>query len=144
HRVEAAVLLASHQPDCADFNDPVFDRHEARGLDVDDHERRRFGVEHRGIISGEARSAPVLFVAGSIPYNFPTVEKSTVEPSLDASIQDGASYNVIVGLGELYVGACAVFLGAKDTWVALLTTIPLFLGSCAQIVTPVLIDKTGK
>jgi MFS family permease len=50
----------------------------------------------------------------------------------------------MVGLGELYVGACAVFLGAKDTWVALLTTIPLFLGSCAQTVTPMLIDRTGK
>jgi MFS family permease len=72
------------------------------------------------------------------------VETSTVETSLDASIKDGASYNVMVGLGELYVGACAVFLGAEDTLVALLTTIPLFLGSCAQIVTPVLIDRTGK
>jgi len=72
------------------------------------------------------------------------VETSTVERSLDASIKDGASYNVMVGLGELYVGACAVFLGAKDTWVALLTTIPLFLGSCAQTVTPMLIDQTGK
>jgi len=72
------------------------------------------------------------------------VETSTVERSLDASIKDGASYNVMVGLGELYVGACAVFLGAPDTLVALLTTIPLFLGSCAQTITPVLIDKTGK
>jgi len=72
------------------------------------------------------------------------VEKSTVETSLDASIKDGASYNVMVGLGELYVGACAVFLGAADTLVALLTTIPLFVGSCAQIVTPRLIDATGK
>jgi len=72
------------------------------------------------------------------------VETSTVERSLDASIKDGASYNAMVGLGELYVGACAVFLGAKDTWVALLTTIPLFLGSCAQTVTPMLIDRTGK
>src|SRR5690242_14500270 len=50
----------------------------------------------------------------------------------------------MVGLGELYIGACAVFLGAPDTLVALLTTIPLFLGSCAQTITPVLIDKTGK
>ena len=72
------------------------------------------------------------------------METSTVERSLDASIRDGASYNVMVGLGELYLGACAVSLGAKDTWVALLTTIPLFLGSCAQTVTPVLIDRTGK
>jgi len=72
------------------------------------------------------------------------VEKSTVERSLDASIKDGASYNVMVGLGELYIGACAVSLGASDSLVALLSTIPLFLGSCAQTITPVLIDRTGR
>jgi MFS family permease len=72
------------------------------------------------------------------------VEKSTVERSLDASIKDGASYNVMMGLGELYVGACAVFLEAPDMLVALLTTIPLFVGSCAQVLTPVLIDRTGR
>jgi len=72
------------------------------------------------------------------------VETSTVERSLDASIKDGASYNVMVGLGELYIGACAVSLGASDTLVALLSTIPLFLGSCAQTITPVLIDRTGR
>ena len=72
------------------------------------------------------------------------MEKSTVERSLDASIKDGAAYNVMVGLGELYVGACAISLGASDTLVALITTIPLFLGSCAQTLTPVLIDRTGR
>src|SRR5438552_2758823 len=50
----------------------------------------------------------------------------------------------MVGFGELYVGACAVSLGAPDTLVALLSTIPLFLGSCAQTITPVLIDRTGR
>ncbi|HZE99424.1 MAG TPA: MFS transporter [Planctomycetota bacterium] len=48
----------------------------------------------------------------------------------------------MVGLGELYVGACAVFLGASDTLVALLSTVPIFLGSCAQLLTPHLIDRT--
>jgi len=72
------------------------------------------------------------------------VEKSTVERSLGASIKDGAAYNVMVGLGELYVGACAISVGASDTLVALITTIPLFLGSCAQTITPRLIDRTGR
>lgn len=72
------------------------------------------------------------------------MEKSTVERSLDASIKDGASYNVMIGFGELYIGACAVFLGAPDALVALLSTIPLFLGSCAQVLTPRLIDRSGK
>jgi len=85
-----------------------------------------------------------LFAGRSFAYNSRTVEKSTVETSLDASIKDGGLYNIMMGLGELYVGACAVFLGASDTLVALLTSIPLFLGSCAQTITPVLIDKTGQ
>lgn len=72
------------------------------------------------------------------------METSTVERSLDASIKDGAAYYVMMGLGELYVGACAVFLGASDTLVALLSTIPLFLGSCAQNITPHLIDRFGR
>lgn len=70
------------------------------------------------------------------------MEKSTVEQSLDASIKDGASYFVMMGLGEAYVGACAVFLGAPDSLVALIGTLPLFLGSCAQLLTPRLIDRT--
>src|SRR6185436_19888076 len=49
-----------------------------------------------------------------------------------------------VGLGELYIGACAVFLEAPNMLVALLTTIPIFVGSCAQVLTPVLIDRTGR
>jgi MFS family permease len=72
------------------------------------------------------------------------VKTPTVESSLDASIKDGAAYNVMMGLGELFVVPCAVFLGAPDTLSALLTTIPLFLGSCAQVVTPTLIERSGK
>jgi MFS family permease len=72
------------------------------------------------------------------------VQDTTVERSLDASIKDGASYNVMMGLGELFVVPCAVSLGAPDFLSALLTTIPIFLGSCAQVVTPTLIEKTGR
>lgn len=72
------------------------------------------------------------------------MEKSTVERSLDASIKDGAAYYVMMGLGELYVGACAVYLGAPDWLVGLLSTVPLFLGACAQALTPPLIDRTGR
>jgi MFS family permease len=50
----------------------------------------------------------------------------------------------MVGLGELYVGACAIFLGASDSLVALLASIPLFIGSCAQTLTPRLIERSGR
>lgn len=50
----------------------------------------------------------------------------------------------MVGLGEMYVGACAIFLGAPDSLVALLGTIPVFLGAVVQLVTPIIIDRTGR
>ncbi len=73
------------------------------------------------------------------------MEKSSVERSLDASIKDGTAYAVMAGLGDpTYVGACALFLGASPSAVALLVTIPAFLGACCQLLPPFLIEKTGK
>jgi MFS family permease len=73
------------------------------------------------------------------------VEKSSVERSLDASIKDGTSYAVMAGLGDpTYVGACALFLGASPSAVALLVTVPAFLGACCQLLPPILIERTGK
>lgn len=70
------------------------------------------------------------------------MEPKTVERSLDASIKDGAAYAVMLGLGETWIGTCALFLGASPSRVGLLATIPLFLGACAQLVTPPVIDRT--
>jgi MFS family permease len=72
------------------------------------------------------------------------VERATVERSLDASIRDGAAYAVMVGLGESWIGLCAVFLQATTAQVGLLHTIPLFLGACAQILSLYLIERTGR
>ncbi len=72
------------------------------------------------------------------------MENDSVERSLDASIKDGAAYAVMIGLGETWVGTCALFLGASASNVGLLSTIPLFLGACAQMVTPGTIDRTGR
>jgi MFS family permease len=73
------------------------------------------------------------------------VQKSTVERSLDASIKDGTAFAVMAGLGDAtVVGACALFLGASKSAVALLVTLPVFLGACAQLLSPVLIERTGR
>lgn len=72
------------------------------------------------------------------------MERTPVEKSLDASIKDGAAYALMVGLGETSVGLCALFLGASKSVVALLATIPLFLGACAQLITPLVIDRTRR
>ncbi len=72
------------------------------------------------------------------------MEPKTVESSLDASIKDGAAYAVMLGLGEMWVGTCALFLDASPSKVGLLSTIPLFLGACAQLITPGVIDRTRR
>lgn len=73
------------------------------------------------------------------------MEKQAVERSLDASIKDGTAFAVMTGLGDAsYVAACALFLGASESAVALLVTIPVFLGACAQLLAPILIERTGR
>ena len=67
---------------------------------------------------------------------------SPVERSLDASIKDGASFAVMAGLGDpSYVGACALVLGASPSQVALLVTIPVFLGALMQLIPPFFIER---
>ncbi len=72
------------------------------------------------------------------------VSDSTVEKNLDASIKDGTAYSVMQGLGEVSVPLCAIYLGASDSWVAMLVTLPLFFGSLAQLAAPPLIDRVGR
>ncbi len=70
------------------------------------------------------------------------MQTSPVERSLDASIKDGTSFAVMAGLGDpSYVGACALALGATPSAVALLVTIPVFLGALAQLIPPFLIER---
>jgi MFS family permease len=72
------------------------------------------------------------------------VKDPAVERSLDASVKDGAAYAVMVGLGETYVTACAVFLGASDSAVAMLSTVPLVGGALMQLLTPPVIDRARR
>lgn len=70
---------------------------------------------------------------------------SPVERSLDASIKDGTSFAVMSGLGDpSYVGACALVLGASPSAVALLVTVPVFLGALAQLVPPFLMERGAR
>jgi MFS family permease len=69
----------------------------------------------------------------------------SVERSLDASVKDGTAFAVMAGLGDpSYVGAGALLLGASDSAVALLVTLPVFLGSCTQVLSPWLIRRLGR
>ncbi len=92
-----------------------------------------------------ARSGHFQKKCRTLSYTIPgPVERSAVERSLDASIRDGTAYAVMVGLGETYVGACALFLGASSARVGLLYAIPFFLGACTQVLSLNVIDRVRR
>ena len=63
--------------------------------------------------------------------------------SLKLSIVDGLLHAVMVGVSESYLGAFAVELGHGASDLALLTTVPLFAGSLAQLLGPALTLRLG-
>ena len=56
-----------------------------------------------------------------------------IDRSLRHSLRDGVAFSVQVGAGETYFSAFALFLRATASEVALLSTLPLLLGSLAQV-----------
>lgn len=72
------------------------------------------------------------------------MDSKTVERSLDASIKDVAAYGMMVGLGETYLSACALHLGASNVVIGILGSVPLFLGACLQPLAANLVDRIGR
>lgn len=61
---------------------------------------------------------------------------SPLRRSLRASAHDGTAHAAMVGLGETYFPAFALFLGASAFEAGLLTTLPLLVGALFQLLTP--------
>jgi len=55
------------------------------------------------------------------------------EQTKKASILDGSAYNVMYGFGEQYVTPFAISLGASDSEIGILSSIPAFIGSLSQV-----------
>jgi len=55
------------------------------------------------------------------------------EASLQHSLKDAAAYAVMMGIGETYLSAFALFLRASTPQIGLLASLPPLLGSLAQI-----------
>ena len=58
----------------------------------------------------------------------------TTEGSLQHSLKDAAAYAVMMGIGETYLSAFALFLKASTPQIGLLASLPPLLGSLAQLV----------
>ncbi len=69
-----------------------------------------------------------------------------IKKSLSYSIAEGSFWSVMIGAGEKYLSAFAVFLKATNTQIGLLTSLPTLFSSFGQLLTPKLIEifKTRK
>ncbi len=57
----------------------------------------------------------------------------TLPQRLKAPVRDGMAWGCMMGFGENYISACGIFLRATATQIALLATIPAFVGSLFQL-----------
>lgn len=76
----------------------------------------------------------------SLPYS----QDPEVERSLQHSVRDGVYQSFMSGSGETYLTAYALFLKATTAQIALLATLPLLLGSFAQLFSAWYGKRTGK
>jgi MFS family permease len=65
--------------------------------------------------------------------NKPAAPTSSTEHSLRHSMKDAAAYAVMMGIGETYLSAFALFLKASTPQIGLLASLPPLLGSLAQL-----------
>jgi hypothetical protein len=66
----------------------------------------------------------------------PPNDSAQQERDLRAITADGVHYSIMVGAGETYVPAFALALGFGPVAAALVTTLPMFLGSLPQLAAP--------
>jgi len=69
------------------------------------------------------------------------LSKEETEKTKKASIVEGSAYNVMYGFGEQYVTPYAIKLGATDSQIGILSSVPTFIGSLFQILGAKLTEK---
>lgn len=79
-------------------------------------------------------------MSSTIPQKLKGLETSKglltfeISASLKAANRDGMAWAFMIGLGENFISAFGIFLQATALQIALLTTLPLFIGALFQIV----------
>ncbi len=69
----------------------------------------------------------------SAPEWSPEERDARADRALRISVADGFMYSLMVGVSESYLGPMAVELGHRDTSLAILLTVPMLVGSAAQL-----------
>ncbi|MEX0714321.1 MAG: MFS transporter [Pirellulales bacterium] len=68
---------------------------------------------------------------------------TTLRKDLRAIMGDGASFSVMVGVGETYLPAFALAAGMGELAAGLITTVPLVGGACLQLASPAAVRRLG-
>lgn len=70
-------------------------------------------------------------------------DSSQQQRDLRAMTADGVAFSAMVGLGEAYVPAFALAIGLGEVVAGLVATIPMLVGACLQLVTPLAVRQLG-
>lgn len=80
----------------------------------------------------------MFFLKGSKVYSHPD---KRIEKSLHHSLKDGCFHAMMMGMGETYLSAFAIFLGVQSLAIGWLASLPLLIGSLAQLFSINLINR---
>ncbi len=96
-------------------------------------------VFHRCLPDDLAKPADMIAATSNRPVSpveNVSSDRQPVRRDLAASMGDGASYGVMVGIGETYVPAFVLAAGLGDVFAGLIASVPVFLGSVLQLISP--------
>jgi len=69
------------------------------------------------------------------------MDKSKNSQNLNNSTKDAIGYSAMVGFGETYMSAYAIFKGAAESVIGYISSVPFFVGSLLQIFAPYAMKK---
>lgn len=66
-----------------------------------------------------------------------------IRSSLRSSVIDASAFSVMVGLGETYLPAFVLAVGLGEVVAGLMATVPMLTGSILQMISPIVLKRTG-
>lgn len=77
------------------------------------------------------------------PPTIPATSRSQSRQDLDRIFREGVSWSVMVGIGETYLAAFALAIGAPEAGAGLVSSLPLLAGGVLQLLTPLGVRRLG-
>lgn len=76
-------------------------------------------------------------------FSAPPRQRSRLRRDLRAIVGDGAAFSGMVGLGETYLSAFALAIGAGEVTAGLVASVPLLAGALLQLASPWAVERCG-